>query len=248
MKTSKNSNCMWRVLPLCLFLLATGLASCNSGLEADADQDWFPFSLYDFSKTMDEAEANLIDKSELPEWLIPIVNEREKIDASTAVFTAELDGKLYYNVYYFSKLGFTVYGPSSTLKYVDFYYSDGTPVRFSDGPEQKIAFDPEMWCMIYCARPELYRQQMRQELVEKDELPGWLVSKIDSCISIIVILQTRDEQQAYHISGEYKPAVISDRSAFIDTCFPDGTRCTDEEYEYFGRSTDQCVIYLQEAE
>ena len=248
MKTSKNSNCMWRVLPLCLFLLATGLASCNSGLEADADQDWFPFSLYDFSKTMDEAEANLIDKSELPEWLIPIVNEREKIDASTAVFTAELDGKLYYNVYYFSKLGFTVYGPSSTLKYVDFYYSDGTPVRFSDGPEQKIAFGPEMWCMIYCARPELYRQQMRQELVEKDELPGWLVSKIDSCISIIVILQTRDDQQVYDVYGSLEPALIHDRSVLIGTYFPDGTRCTNEEFRYFYHSTDQCVIYLQEAE
>lgn len=239
---------MWRVLPLCLFLLATGLASCNSGLEADADQDWFPFSLYDFSKTMDEAEANLIDKSELPEWLIPIVNEREKIDASTAVFTAELDGKLYYNVYYFSKLGFTVHGPSSTLKYVDFYYSDGTPVRFSDGPEQKIAFYPERWRMIYCARPELYRQQKRQELVEKDNLPDWLVSKIDSCVSIIVTLLTRDDQQVYDVYGSLEPALIHDRSVLIGTYFPDGTRCTNEEFRYFYHSTDQCIIYLQEAE
>ena len=245
---TKNSMCMWRMLPLCLFLLATGLASCNSGLEADADQDWFPFSLYDFSKTMDEAEANLIDKSELPEWLIPIVNEREKIDASTAVFTAELDGKLYYNVYYFSKLGFTVHGPSSTLKYVDFYYSDGTPVRFSDGPEQKIAFYPERWRMIYCARPELYRQQKRQELVEKDNLPDWLVSKIDSCVSIIVTLLTRDDQQVYDVYGSLEPALIHDRSVLIGTYFPDGTRCTNEEFRYFYHSTDQCIIYLQEAE
>ena len=67
MKTSKNSNCMWRVLPLCLFLLATGLISCSNNLEAGEDEDWPYLPIFDFSKTMDEVEANLIEKEELPE-------------------------------------------------------------------------------------------------------------------------------------------------------------------------------------
>lgn len=178
--SARNSQRMLQVLPLCLLMLAAGLTSCNSNLESDLNQDWFQFSIYDFSKTMDDAEANLIEKDELPEWLIPIVDEREEKDPSTAVFTAEMGGKLVYNIHYFSKEGFSVYGPSSTLEYVDLYYSDGTPVPFKSGPESGIAFSPEKWRMIYCARPDLYRQQKRQELVEKDDLPNWLVNKIDS--------------------------------------------------------------------
>ena len=257
MKTSKNSNCMWRVLPLCLFLLATGLISCSNNLEscsnnleAGEDEDWHYLPIFDFSKTMDEVEANLIEKEELPEWLIPIVSEREEKDSSTAVFTGEMNGKLVYNIYYFSKGLFTMNIWSSRLKFDDLYYSDGTLVPFMIGAEQPIRYEPEKWRMIYCARPELYLQpkQKRQELVEKDELPDWLVSKIDSCKAAIITLQTRDDQQAYYFYGTLKQAYITDRSVLIGTYFPDGTRCTSEESMYFGRSADQCVIYLQEAE
>ena len=246
MKSSLNFKCVWCVLPLCLLLIATGLTSCNSSLESDLNQDWLQFSFFDFSKTMDDTEANLIEKDELPEWLIPIVSEREEMDPSTAVFTAEMGGQLVYNIYYFSKEGFSVCGLSNTLKYVDLYYTDGTPVPFKSGPESEIAFSPEKWRMIYCAHPELYRQQRRQELMEKDELPDWLVNKIDSCTSVVVTLLTRDDQQAYSVRGSLKPVFIREKSVLIGTYFPDGSRCTHEEDLYFGRSTDQCIIYLQE--
>lgn len=235
---------MWRVLPLCLLLLTTGLTSCNSSLETDSNQDWSPFSFFSFSQITDGAEANLIERDELPEWLIPIVSEREKKDSSTAVFTAEVNGKLLYNIFYISKGTFLLRSDG----YVDLYYSDGTKVPFLDGLGTGILYHPKEWCMIYCAHPELYRFQKRQELMEKDELPEWMINKIDSCTSIAVALLTREDQQAYTIFGALKPTLISDRAVLCGTYFPDGTRCTYEETQYFGHSTDWCTIYLQEKE
>lgn len=240
---TKKSKKMWRVLPLCLIVFATGLTSCDDALEADDVQS--RFSSLGFLKMMDVEESDLMDKDQLPEWLVPIVNEREENDPSTAVFTAKVDGKLVYNVYYISKR-FWLLGNNG---YVDLYYSDGTKVPFLTGPGTEILYQPEKWCMIYCGRPDLYRKQpMREELVEKDELPDWMVSKIDSCKSIIVVLMTRDDKQAYDFCGSLKPALINDRSVLLGTYYPDGTRCAQEEGIYFRRSTDQCIIYLQEEE
>lgn len=169
----KNSKSMWRVLPLCLIVFAMGLTSCDDALEAGADQDRPLFSFLSFLKTIDVEESDLMDKDQLPEWLVPIVNEREENDPSTAVFTAEMYGELVYNIYYFSKMDFSMDFFSGSLKYKDLYYSDGTPVPFKAGPECAIAFSPEEWSMIYCARPDLYKQQDQenQEVAEKDALP-----------------------------------------------------------------------------
>lgn len=243
MKISKRKNNLWHVLPLCLCLAAAGLAACNDGLEADVNQNFYS-RLFEFQRMADGDESNLLSKDELPEWMIPIVTAREEKDPSTAVFATEINGKLMYNIYYFSKISFT-FGRSSD-HYVDFYYSDGTPIDFLTGPGTEAAYQPEMWCMVYCAHPELYRYSIREELVEKDKLPGWMIGIIDSCATVAVDLLIRDDKQAYSILGTYSDAVLHERSMFFRVYLTDGTRCTDEETRYFLNTRDHCFIYLRE--
>lgn len=242
MRSFAKSMRLWQVLPLCLCLVAVGLASCDDSLDAESGQGLFYYPLHNFSKTADDVESTLIEKDELPEWLIPIVTDREENDPTTAVFAIEMSGKLVYNVYYYSKVLFARKVTSSSLEYDDLYYADGTRVTYQSGAgQEQIANNPEKWRMIYCANPPLFLSKtMRQELVKEDALPDWMDEMIEPCKKAAVCLLTRDGRQAYTIYGQLSFSVI------YGFYYNDGTRCTAEDVRFFTQSNDNTIIYLRE--
>ena len=239
MKKMVSLKCMWCVLPLCILFLVTGLTSCSSDPDTDTESVWVFDPFFKPAKTKNATEhktrVELIAKEELPDWLITIVNNREEVFSSTAVFTTQWEGKKIYNVYYLGKSNY-----NSDFQLIDFYYSDGTPVSFSIKSGDYIGFFSTEWCLIYCAKPAFYLRQMREELVDKEDLPAWLVGEIDKWTAVIVYILKYEEQQIYYVYGTHG------QSLFIGGFFADGTRCSEEDLRKYLGTTDWCLIYLRE--
>jgi hypothetical protein len=224
--------CMLYTFLLCILL--AGLASCSSDDITNEEQPWVFGTFFNFSEAADSTEQRtrieLVAKEELPEWLIPIVNDMEEKDPSTAVFTTNWKGKQIFYVYYF-------YLGKHTW-YKDLYYSDGTPVSIEKGDE-KALFTAD-WCLIYCSESALHLYFVREELVDKEDLPDWLIPIVDSLTTVAVHILTIEGQQIYYVYGTHDKAVI------IRGYYPDGTLCSSEELKYYFNATDWCLIYTRE--
>ena len=230
MNRKNLSKCMLRTfLPSIMFFLLAGLTSCRSDDLSTGNQSWAFDTFFNFSDdTEPKTRVELVAKEELPEWLVPIVNDMEEKDPSTGVFTTNWKGRQIFNVYIFCKQNW----------FNDLFYSDGTPVLIEKGDEK--AFFTAVWCLIYCADSVFYLRQIHKELVGKEKLPDWLIPIIDSLTTVVVNIIKAEGQQIYFVYGTI------DKSVFIQGYYPDGTRCTREELSHFYGAMDWYLIYERE--
>ncbi|MCR5139595.1 MAG: hypothetical protein K6B45_05485 [Bacteroidaceae bacterium] len=137
---------MRRVLPLCLFFLVAGLTSCNSGLNVGTGLSWEGMPPSDSLEVSDSTEyitrVNLVDKEELPDWLITILDSMDERDAHfCGVFTAHWNEKKIYYIYNLLK---------SSL-FSDVYCEDGSPLKSENGSTDLYKLE---WCLIYSFNPD----------------------------------------------------------------------------------------------
>lgn len=128
-----------RVLPLGLFFVVMGLASCNSELDTDTETSWTTSS--GFSEKEDSTtRVKLVAKEELPDWLISFLDSLDERDAQfCAVYTAQWEGK---QIYF-------IFNMFSSLYFWHVYNADGTPLI-----EDSDRLCKADWRLIYCVNQD----------------------------------------------------------------------------------------------
>ena len=97
-----------------------------------------------------EIKTELVDKSQLPEWLADYINHLEYVPEGQDLPT-EPSG--IYRFKWNNRFFYEVYSPSQTVMYSDLYLDDGTPVQLVESDYKSLTDNARDWTIVYLLQP-----------------------------------------------------------------------------------------------
>lgn len=97
-----------------------------------------------------EIKTELVDKSQLPEWLADYINHLEYVPEGQDLPT-EPSG--IYRFKWNNRFFYEVYSPSQTMMYSDLYLDDGTPVQLVESDYKSLTDNARDWTIVYLLQP-----------------------------------------------------------------------------------------------
>ena len=97
-----------------------------------------------------DIKTELVDKSQLPEWLRDYINYLEYVPEGQDLPT-EPSG--IYRFKWNNRFFYEVYSPSQTVMYSDLYLDDGTPVQLVESDYKSLTDNARDWTIVYLLQP-----------------------------------------------------------------------------------------------
>lgn len=97
-----------------------------------------------------EIKTELVDKSQLPEWLADYINHLEYVPEGQDLPT-EPSG--IYRFKWNNRFFYEVYTPSQTMMHSDLYIDDGTPVQLVESDYKSLTDNARDWTIVYLLQP-----------------------------------------------------------------------------------------------
>ena len=152
-------------LPILALSATLALTACSSDeLPADPSFD-------------QDIKTELVDKSQLPEWLADYVSYLEYVPEGqeiptekSGIYRFEWNGQTYYELY----------SPSQTMMHDNLFSSNGTPVRLVEDDYKSLTDNAHDWTIVYLLQPSHQPLQNHAYPAEVHEYDSFFVKAMSS--------------------------------------------------------------------